>query len=120
MRQHAKQEHCINAAECLRQKSRLSCALQSWTKYSQTYWTVTEAHPPSSIRSDVYRGPNVSRKHPTSEEEALLLMEAEKERRLLSEQSNAVALEEELDHDENTEWLRGCEWPTVRGEHNGS
>lgn len=37
-------------------------------------------------------------------------MEAEEEQRLLSEQSNAIALDEELEHDENTEWLRGCEW----------
>jgi hypothetical protein len=64
------------------------------------------------MHPDMYHGAQVSEKHLSSEEEALILMEIEEEQRLLSEQSNAVALDEELDHDENTEWLRGCEWPT--------
>jgi hypothetical protein len=64
------------------------------------------------MHPDMYHGAQVSEKHLNSEEEALILMEIEEEQRLLSEQSNAVALDEELDHDENTEWLRGCEWPT--------
>ena len=38
-------------------------------------------------------------------------MEAEEENRLLDEQTNLVALNEELEHDENTKWLRGCKWP---------
>jgi hypothetical protein len=42
----------------------------------------------------------------------LILIEMEEEQRLLSEQGHAVALDDGLDHDENTEWLRGSEWPT--------
>jgi hypothetical protein len=42
----------------------------------------------------------------------LILIEMEEEQRLLNEQGHAVALDDELDHDENTEWLRGSEWPT--------
>ena len=104
--------HGINATDCLQQKSRLRCALQSWTKYSRTYWTVARLDQPSTMHPDMYHGAQVSEKHLNSEEEALILMEIEEEQRLLSEQRNAVALDEELDHDENTDWLRGCEWPT--------
>lgn len=112
MRQHAKKKHCISALDCLRQRPRLTCALQSWTKYSPKYWTVTELDQPSSTHSDVYIGPHVSRDRLSSEEEALILIEMEEEQRLLSEQGRAVALDDELDHDENTKWLRGSEWPT--------
>ncbi|CAG5169071.1 uncharacterized protein ALTATR162_LOCUS6994 [Alternaria atra] len=112
MRQHAKKRHLISAPECLRQKFRLACALQSWTKYSPKYWTVTELDQPPSMRSDIYHGPHVSQDRLSSEEEALILMETEEEQRLLSEQSHSVALDDEVDHDENTEWLKGCEWPT--------
>jgi len=38
-------------------------------------------------------------------------METEEEKHLLGEQSNLIALDGELEQDENTEWLRGCEWP---------
>ena len=46
------------------------------------------------------------------EYEVLIRLEEEEEQRLLNERSGGVALDEELDYDENTEWLRGCEWPT--------
>jgi hypothetical protein len=36
--------------------------------------------------------------------------EKEEEQRFDGE-SDIVALDAELEHDENTEWLRGCEWP---------
>ncbi|KAJ9634203.1 hypothetical protein H2199_009087 [Coniosporium tulheliwenetii] len=42
---------------------------------------------------------------------ALDRMEAEEEKRLLEEHEETIALDEELEHDENTEWLRGCGWP---------
>ncbi|KIW09655.1 hypothetical protein PV08_12093 [Exophiala spinifera] len=41
----------------------------------------------------------------------LLAAEAEEERRLLEAQEGAPALAQELEHDENTDWLRGGEWP---------
>ncbi|KAK7178263.1 hypothetical protein PSPO01_15690 [Paraphaeosphaeria sporulosa] len=37
----------------------------------------------------------------------LVLFWTDKEERLVSEQSHSVALDDELDHDENTDWLRG-------------
>jgi len=38
-------------------------------------------------------------------------MGAEEEKRLLEEWHETIALDEELEHDENTDWLRGCGWP---------
>lgn len=114
MRQHAKKEHSINATACTKEKRTSECFLQSWTNYNMKYWVVAELGPPNEAPSDPHSGPQLSLQHsmhPPSEEEALMRMEAEEEQRLLSEQSNSVALDEELDHDENTEWLRGCEWP---------
>jgi hypothetical protein len=42
---------------------------------------------------------------------ALLQMEAEEEARLLQQEREAMALNNELVHDEKTDWLRGCSWP---------
>jgi hypothetical protein len=39
----------------------------------------------------------------------MLRLEAEELARLLDEQT--TSLDRELEHDENTEWLQGCEWP---------
>jgi hypothetical protein len=37
--------------------------------------------------------------------------EEEEEKQCFNGESNVVVLDAELEHDENTEWLRGCEWP---------
>lgn len=37
--------------------------------------------------------------------------ENDEEEERLDDEPNSVALDGELEHDENTEWLRGCEWP---------
>lgn len=42
---------------------------------------------------------------------ALLQMEAEEEARLADEERDFTVLAKELEHDKNTNWLRGCEWP---------
>jgi hypothetical protein len=42
---------------------------------------------------------------------ALLQMEAEEEARLLREEYESLSLSNELEHDENTDWLRSCGWP---------
>jgi hypothetical protein len=39
-------------------------------------------------------------------------MEDKEEDQRFNSNLSTVALEAELEHDENTEWLRGCEWPT--------
>jgi hypothetical protein len=45
---------------------------------------------------------------PITEQESILRLEAEEEGWLLDKQT--TSLDQELKHDENTEWLRGCEW----------
>jgi hypothetical protein len=57
------------------------------------------------MHPDMYHGAQVSEKHLNSKEEALILIEIKEEQRLLSKQSNAVALDKELDYNKNTEWL---------------
>jgi hypothetical protein len=43
--------------------------------------------------------------------DALLQMEAEEEARLLQQDQESMSLSNELEHDEKTDWLRGCGWP---------
>jgi hypothetical protein len=43
--------------------------------------------------------------------DALLQMEAEEEARLLQQDRESMFLSNELEHDEKTDWLRGCGWP---------
>jgi hypothetical protein len=102
MRQHAKAQHGLTAPECKLEQSKYVCFLQSWTVYSPQYWVVNR-------KENSERDPPTPDQHPVTEQEQLLCLEAEEEARLLDEQT--VALDRELEHDENTEWLRGCEWP---------
>ena len=37
--------------------------------------------------------------------------EEKEEEERLDDELNGAVLDGELEHDENTEWLRGCEWP---------
>jgi hypothetical protein len=105
MRQHAKAEHNISAPECVQDQSRYECYLQSWTKYSPKYWVVARDN--SSSQQEIEGQP-----HSISEEEHLTRMEDEEEEQRFDNDLKTVALDAELEHDENTEWLRGCEWPT--------
>lgn len=89
----------------------MRCALQRQTKYSLVYQTVTAPDCPSDVPQDAYHRAQVLGKHQNSKEEALLLIENEEEQRLLSEQNIALALDEELNHNKNTDWLQGCEQP---------
>ncbi|KAJ6197797.1 hypothetical protein J3E72DRAFT_162894, partial [Bipolaris maydis] len=105
-RQHAKAKHNITALACLRDQSRYKCYLQSWTKYSPKHWIVTQGN--SSSQQAIPEQP-----YSISEEEHLLQMkdEEEEEEQCFHGESDMVALDAALEHDENTEWLRGCEWP---------
>jgi hypothetical protein len=49
---------------------------------------------------------------PASEQDAFDEMEAEEEQRLLQIEEDAPTLDDQLEHDQNTDWLRGCGWPT--------
>jgi hypothetical protein len=100
MRQHAKAKHNLTAPECKLEQSKYLCFLQSSTTYSPQYWVVGETLDPE-------RQTLAGDQHPVTEQEQLLRLEAEEETRLLDERT--VALDRELEHDENTERLRGCE-----------
>ena len=49
--------------------------------------------------------------NPTDEELVMMKMEVEEEQRLVDEEAGCVEQILELEHDENTEWLRTSEWP---------
>jgi hypothetical protein len=106
MRQHAKVKHNITAPEYLRDQSRYKCYLQSWTTYSPKHWVITQGN--SSSQQAIQEQP-----YSSSEEEHLVRMEEEEEEeeQRFNSESTVVALDVELEHDENTEWLRRCEWP---------
>jgi hypothetical protein len=105
MRQHAKAEHNISAPKCVQDQSRYECYLQSWTKYSPKYWVVARDN--SSSQQEIEGQP-----HSISEEEHLTRIEDKEEEQRFDNDLKTVALDAELEHDENIEWLRGCEWPT--------
>ena len=102
MRRHGKAKHSLAAPECKRDQSKYACFLQSWTTYSQKYWVVNR-------EVDSEQEAPLGQLHPVTEQENILRLEAKEEARLLEEQM--TSLDRELEHDENTEWLRGCEWP---------
>ena len=70
---------------------------------------------PSAPCSNNYTGPQLAAQEGVadklSEYSALARMEDEEEKRLLEEWDETIALDEDLEHDENTDWLRGCGWP---------
>lgn len=104
MRRHAKADHNISAPECFQDRSRYKCHLQSWTKYSPKYWVVNQDDSPGQHCGE-------EQTHCTSNSEQLTRVEDEEEEQGFDDEPTAVALDAELEHDENTEWLRGCEWP---------
>jgi len=91
------------------------CFLQQWIirngPGSGRYWKVDTTIPPSSCGlegSNRKRGLDIQ---PSNEDDALQFMEAEEEERLAKEyDERTLALDEELEYDENTDWLRGSGW----------
>lgn len=57
------------------------------------------------MRLDIYSGSQLSHNALNSDEEALMLLEIEEEKRLINKQSNTIAFNEELDYNKNTKWL---------------
>jgi hypothetical protein len=47
-----------------------------------------------------------------SKEEYLTRTEDEEEEQRFDSSLKTVALDAELEHNDDTEWIRGCEWPT--------
>lgn len=120
-RRHARKLHDLTSGKLDREDTR--CLLQCWTRWSPggvKYWCVDMTAVPEGYR-DVASVDQSSRSASrmqgrwTTEEEAeceeTIRMEAEEEARLSSEQAEGLALGEQLEHDENTEWLRGSQWP---------
>ena len=97
-------------------KIALSCYLQRWThrkgcSSGSRYWKVDpSALPLSNTTSRREKGENKSATD-LDEFEELMEMEAREDERLLRQGQENLALDEELEHDENTDWLRGCRWP---------
>jgi hypothetical protein len=72
-------------------------------KYSPKYWVVNQ-----DDSSNQHKGQEEP--HCTSKSEYLTRVEDEEEEQRFDDEPNVVALDAELEHDENTEWLRGYEW----------
>ena len=66
IRRHAKNEHGINAVDCRKQKSEMSCALQSWRKYSRAYWIVDKLDQPAPIHPAMYAGSQLLQTRPNN------------------------------------------------------
>jgi hypothetical protein len=95
-----------SASECVQEQSNtIDCYLQSWTKYSPKYWVVARDN--SSSQQEIEGQP-----HSISEEEYLTRMEDEEEEQRFDGSLKTVTLNAELEHDENTQRIRGCEWLT--------
>lgn len=115
LRKHAKKEHKIDAKTLSREKAESSCFLQRWTSCSREasskYWIVDKELALSQEKLDDNHRLPKSHMQLSDDADALMRIEAEEDQRLLNEQINSLALDEELEHDENTDWLRGCAWP---------
>lgn len=87
------------------------CFLQSWAqnKRHRIYWQVDATCVNAGI-SPTDMSPSTSR--PVQDDfEDILEAEQEEQACLLQEHDQAPALDGDLEHDENSDWLRGCEWP---------
>jgi hypothetical protein len=49
--------------------------------------------------------------HYTSRSKHLTRIEDEEDKQRFKDKLTVIALDAELEHDKNTKWLRGCEWP---------
>jgi hypothetical protein len=102
--------------QCSReQKTRndLSCFFQQWVSVRRNvgkFWRVNSAT--STNHCMTKTAPSLS---PSVLDDpatvTLLQVEAEEEARLLREEQESMSLSNELEHDEKTDWLRGCGWP---------
>lgn len=94
-----------------RTRNDLFCFVQRWSPIRRNVggtWRVADAtHTIQSRRRSSQDG-SVSDDPATA---ALLQMEAEEEARLLQQDQELMSLSNELEHDEKTDWLRGCGWP---------
>jgi hypothetical protein len=91
----------------------LSCVLQRWVFVRRNVgktWRVNSATP--STQRETRIGPSWDQSaldDPVIV--SLMQLEAEEEARLLQEEQESMSPRNELEHDEKTDWLRGCGWP---------
>jgi hypothetical protein len=107
---HFRQTQCTKGRKT---RDDLSCFLQRWVSSRRNVggtWRVHRAKPTdqSEITTALCWDQHDMDDAATT---ALLQMEAEEEARLLREEHELLSLSNELEHDENTDWLRGCGWP---------
>jgi antitoxin component of RelBE/YafQ-DinJ toxin-antitoxin module len=94
-----------------RTRNELSCLLQRWSPIRRNVggtWRVGDATRTSQGEKRSSLDWSESDDPATV---ALLQMEAEEEARLLQQDRELMSLSNELEHDEKTNWLRGCGWP---------
>jgi hypothetical protein len=93
----------------------VSCFLQQWVAHRKTgkYWRVDATLPYSGRATEGSKSTPELLGQGSDDPEiaALLRMEAEEEARLVGEIQGSTTLTDELEHDENTDWLRGSGWP---------
>jgi hypothetical protein len=94
--------------------------LQAWTTLRNSYvkyWRVHTCTRENDATVSTIAGPDARLAGPSIPEQgdpdalALQQMEEEEEARLAEEAQAFTCLVGKLEHDENTEWLRGCRWP---------
>ncbi|PVI03267.1 hypothetical protein DM02DRAFT_625972 [Periconia macrospinosa] len=121
-RKHLKKVH--NESWTSAKRKVAECFLQKWappkSSFPYQYWRVdaTSIGPAGQAEKcgdlqqqngrDVTGTPEVTG---DPELDAVLKMEAEEEARLACIGQKEMTIAEELEHDENTDWLRGCGWP---------
>jgi hypothetical protein len=94
-----------------RTRNDLLCFLQRWSPIRRNVggtWRVGDATYTSRGGKESSWASSVSDDPATA---AILQMEAEEEARLLQQDQGFMFLSNELEHDEKTDWLRGCGWP---------
>jgi hypothetical protein len=100
----------------------VSCFLQQWVAHRKTgqYWRVDHTRTDSvesaeadceEEQADEERSMQLEEACRDPDMAELLRMEDEAEHRLANEASTNACLPDNLEHDENTRWLRECGWP---------
>ncbi|KAH6689940.1 hypothetical protein BKA61DRAFT_742747 [Leptodontidium sp. MPI-SDFR-AT-0119] len=116
VRAHLNTEHKIFSDPSITATS-TACFLQRWIQSPRgKWWKVKADAVPIKCHSIDGNGnfdvlECTTEANPTDEELAMMKMEVEEEQRLVDEEVGSAEQTLELEHDENTEWLRTSEWP---------
>jgi len=111
LRQHVNQAHKLPLSQL--RKGDLSCSLQRWTvgqgHSSSMPWIVDPESRSTTCCAADEDATNSDEATPA--ERTLAEMEADEEAWLCREHEQAPAVDDDLETDENSDWLRGCGWP---------